>query len=253
MVDIKKILTMSEIELQKLIIRTAKKAGLLIINCSEYIICYSNETRLTLCSHWDTVLDIPKRITEVNDFIFSGIGLGADDKAGVYIMLSLMEQMPESFHFAFFNHEETGMIGSSMFTKLHKELPFNTGGFIGLDRHGDKQFVTYGQGNKKLEKKLGNEYKKETGSCSDCKKLSKEYSLAMVNISVGFYNEHTTEEYLDLIAMNRTLNLVRDKLADCSVTYMITEKEAFDYNKWRSSYKYNDDSNLNEYYNNFGG
>ena len=53
-------------------------------------------------------------------------------------------------------------------------------------------------------------YKVNWGSCSDISELMPSAGIAGVNISVGYYNEHTLEEKIVLAEMENTLSKVKE-------------------------------------------
>ena len=79
------------------------------------------------------------------------------------------------------------------------------GPLIELDRHGPFQFVTYDDDSEKLAAyiaKFG--WKRDVGTFSDIAFFGPAWNLPAVNLSVGYYNEHTYEEYIDLAEMEES-------------------------------------------------
>lgn len=159
-----------------------------------------------LVCHTDTVFDIKpyrRTIFRYKNCLYSnsdGNGLGADDRAGCYILLETMKTYPNKFIFCFFDEEESGCKGSSSFdaTMIVHLISL----WIGFDRKGSKNIATYSYNNKSLMKQIKNklfpDYKIVGGTSTDVTNLSQQTDIACINFSVGYYNEHTPKEKLNL-------------------------------------------------------
>jgi hypothetical protein len=171
--------------------------------------------------------------------------LGADDKAGVTILLYLIEKKIPGLYY-FFVGEEVGCIGSGLASK-RTEIFKKYDRIISFDRRGTTSVITHQSGKRTcsddfadaLVKELnryGLNYKKDsTGVYTD----SAEFSSLIpecTNLSVGYYKEHTHEEHQDI---NHLILL-------CSVVAKID---------WESLPTKRDTSKIewdNEYYYNWG-
>jgi len=179
-----------------------------------------NGDKYLLVAHADTVRDQyqlctkkkkkSKKVTAARDIKFNGIyyytddnqPLGGDDRAGVYIILRLIEKglRPPVL---ITNYEEIGGLGvrefcTSEYIERVKDLYF----FVEFDRRGINQYVTYTPAPRQLEdfvEEYG--FVKEHGSYSDVKTLSEYTNIAHVNLSAGYINEHTDRErvYIDWV------------------------------------------------------
>jgi hypothetical protein len=133
--------------------------------------------------------------------------LGADDKAGVTILLYLIEKkIPGTYYF--FIGEEVGCIGSGLAAK-RTEIFKQYDRIISFDRRGTTSVITHQSGKrscsddfaKALAKELnryGLSYQTDsTGVYTD----SAEFVSVIpecTNLSVGYYKEHTHEEHQDI-------------------------------------------------------
>jgi hypothetical protein len=187
-----------------------------------------------VCVHLDTVSQIKpalhqltlesKRVLKLSlQPALTGIirCLGADDRAGVWIALELIHHfgLDCPYEFGFFDAEERGGIGSSVFADDIFELsdcPYQC--FIGLDRGsrgGLQNIATYGYDNMQLLdliQEAAPGYLIQNGSFSDCSNLSESFTTEGVpcfNLSVGYQNEHSVSESLDLPMMIETLELLK--------------------------------------------
>lgn len=143
-------------------------------------------------------------------------GLGADDKNGIYITLMQIQNFRENVSFIFSTNEEAGgylyLLTQELETDL-MELPYA----LIFDRKGSSDII--GTSNNyccdDLEtaiKVVGSEYgyKPTTGVFSDCDELCS--YLPCVNLSCGYYQAHTTEEYTKPAELWKA-----NKLADCLI------------------------------------
>jgi hypothetical protein len=169
---------------------------------------------VALVSHLDTVHRKPNRdcmyVDERKGVAWSPNGLGADDRAGVYAIIQLVKAGFRP-HIIFTHGEESGGTGAHALTKF--SLPFDVKFMIELDRRGSDEAVFYDCGNKEFQDKiLSFGPKKGYGTFSDISILGPAYDIATVNLGIGYYNEHTTNEYLVIDEMWDTINVVSDIL-----------------------------------------
>lgn len=170
---------------------------------------YDNGSSICLVAHADTLTHNNIVIHEKNGILTNKHGiLGADDRAGCYAIYRLIN---ENCNYLITLGEECGGIGAKY---AARELPF-TGVklFIELDRRGCNEYVFYSYdlhpSVKKYIKSFG--YIENYGSYSDIA----EFDCAPgVNISIGYYNQHTQRESLHLDEMELTINRVKMMLAN---------------------------------------
>lgn len=171
------------------------------------------KSRTIFAAHLDTAC---RQQVDVKHSIYNGIVstagntvLGADDKAGVTVMLYMIKnKIPGTYYF--FVGEEVGCIGSSDAA----EKGFFMGAYdriISFDRRGTSSVITHQSGKRccsdefaqALSKELNKEknlfYRKDnTGVYTD----SAEFINLIpecTNVSVGYYNEHTFNETQDIL------------------------------------------------------
>lgn len=163
-----------------------------------------------------------KRNTTHNPIIVDGVvqstsdvGIGADDRSGIAI-LWLLKDMGHSLLIV--DGEERGMIGSSWIMSHNKDIADkinNEHSFaIQFDRRGSSDFKCYSVGSDEFRGYLQKEtlYSEPerfsfTDICTLCTKVTG------VNLSVGYYNEHTAREILVIKEWMVTLNMVRHWLS----------------------------------------
>lgn len=137
----------------------------------------------------------------------SGCGLGADDRAGC-AMLYLLVNTGHSILVT--DGEEQGTLGSKWLIKAHPGIfsEINQGHqfVVQLDRHGCENFVHYGKATEAFENYVKKEmdYDPKPGRSSDIKILCD--TVCGVNLCIGYYNEHSSAEYLDQEEWAKTLH-----------------------------------------------
>jgi putative aminopeptidase FrvX len=179
-----------------------------------------------LSAHMDTVRGVraDKKVIE-RDGIFSatlpdgkrGI-LGADDRAGIAIILNVLEHIPESFNgvikVAFSREEEIGCIGASNMDKsFYKDVNLA----IVVDRNGNRDIVVgcsnafcsdaVGDFMEEVSQVAGMDYKCVEGGISDAVVFS-ENGVNSINLSAGYFYEHTEREFVSIFNMEDTSTLI---------------------------------------------
>jgi len=202
--------------------------------CNYVVFIPYNCNNIGIVSHIDTVGTQLPTITQ-NNYTISNTNsnsvLGGDDRCGVAIALKTFleyesNNIEEKPMFLFFNFEETSSMGASQFLIDYMDkLPelFAIKYFIGLDRQGYNEYVVYNPLDFKSEEILSNYcnsfglYEK-MGSTSDVRILSEILNIPSFNISVGYYNQHTSKEYIDKLAFvtsyNRLLQMLKNPITE---------------------------------------
>lgn len=148
------------------------------------------------------------------DKIMAEEGIGGDDRCGVYSILRVIKAGYKPY-VLFTTDEEIGGIGASKFCDKYSSLPVNC--FIELDRKGSNDCVRYDDENEDLTNQFSKYgFKEAFGSFTDICILSDTYKISGVNLSVGYYNQHTNSEYVIMSELNNTITKVMDFLVDKS-------------------------------------
>lgn len=181
-----------------------------------------------LVAHMDTVFPIkPKKIyyNKAQDIIFNpepNNGLGGDDRCGVYAILKLLKKYRP--YVLFTEDEEIGCVGAIKATKklLIPDIKY----IIEFDRRGENDCVFYDCGNETFMNYVESfGFKTARGSYSDIVELSNAWDVASVNLSCGYYHEHTPNEYVVFSQLEQTI-----KKADLMLS-KIKEAPRFEYQK----------------------
>lgn len=163
-------------------------------------------------------------IREGNTLRRDGGILGADDRAGIGLILDVLDvliqnQLPCHLKFAFTVEEENGQQGAEQISHaFFQGVDFA----ISLDRRGtndivvksseyvycveqEARFIT--ECSKRLWKAPELHYKPVEGRRSDLRVWS-QLGVPSVNLSIGYFDEHTSSEYLNLDAWHRAHDLL---------------------------------------------
>lgn len=149
-------------------------------------------------------------LLRVNDYLIGfhegeQIGIGHDDKAGIYFALNFAKETRQPLMIIFSKDEEVGCIGTDLL-----DVDFNNITLaVQLDRRGASDISDFTNGVETVSKQfkdLCKPYLKEHGYkftrtiYTDVGQLKKEHKVnfCCVNISTGYYNEHTDQEFLKI-------------------------------------------------------
>ena len=161
-----------------------------------------------LVAHLDTVHREPvKTICYSVDgsIMMSPEGIGGDDRAGVYMIHQLIRK--HRCHVLFCEDEEMGGIGANAFVESSIKLEIHY--ILEFDRHGFNDTVFYDCENPEFTKFVTSfGFEKKQGSFSDISILAPALKVAAVNISAGYYNEHTRHEYINLQVIEKNIERV---------------------------------------------
>lgn len=225
---------------------------------TKFIMGDGNGATIHLNSHMDTVAkcEADKRITISESGVYRAINsdgqygvLGADDRAGIATILTILNfkdllDFNGTIKVSFYREEEIGCVGSSNSDLgFLKDVDFS----ITFDRHGSSDIVIGGMGQPfacdevgvwldDLSRKQGFEFTPCEGGISDACTVS-ETGVNAINLSVGYYNEHTTNEYLVFDELHTSMRFGFEIISDLNnVVHGFTSvpKE----NKWVKSWDY---------------
>jgi hypothetical protein len=198
--------------------------------------------------------------------------LGADDKAGLVVLLALIEKEIPGLYY-FFLGEERGCIGSRKVAELHSKFKIDhINKVVSFDRRGYDSVITHQMSGRccsntfaqelstKLNEKSKNLFENSfkyspdpTGIYTDSAQFINIYAEC-TNISVGYHNEHTHSETQDIDHLDKlcqtvtlidweTLTIERDPLKtdyyDDDIEYEFGYSQS--YPKYSSKYKDIDD------------
>ena len=216
----------SQPQLKKALISELTRMGYRTTTKKGFIYAAGNLPVL-LVAHLDTVHR--KRVKTIcyspdGKIIMSPQGIGGDDRAGVYMIMNIIKDYP--CHVLFCEDEEQGGIGAGAFikSKITPEVNY----IVELDRRGNNDAVFYDCDNPDFtEFVTGFGFAEDFGSFSDISIIAPELGIAAVNISAGYYNEHSPHEYVDMEEIENNIKRVGKMIATPSPTFEYMEDTRF--------------------------
>ena len=196
-----------------------------VVETPDYIYAEGN-IPIALCAHMDTVWEDYKGqkkhmyYDRYKECMWCPEGAGFDDKVGIFLIIKIITSGLKPCIILSCN-EEIGGLGASEIAKLDcpfKELKY----CIELDRMGSNDCVFYSCANKEFidyVETFG--FKFNYGSFSDISRFCPAWGIAGVNLSVGYVDEHTTNERLYVKAMLRTLSRVKKMLTADTIPFFV--------------------------------
>lgn len=194
-----------------------------IIETSDYI-CAVGDIPIALCAHLDTVWEDYKGqgkhmyYDKYKECMWCPEGAGFDDKVGIFLVIKIVSSGLKP-HIILSCNEEIGCLGASEVAKM--ECPFKCLKYcIELDRMGTNDCVFYSCDNPEFVNYVETfGFKKNWGSFSDISRICPAWGVAGVNLSVGYLEEHSTNERLYVKAMLRTLSRVKRMLTQEDIPF----------------------------------
>lgn len=192
---------------------------------SDYILCEGN-IPVMVVAHMDTVFKAPPTkiyYDQRQHVMWSPDGLGADDRAGVFAIMKIIQHGYRP-HVCFTTDEESGGLGARVLIKEKPQAPFNIKYIIQLDRQGSIDCVFYSCENVNFQEYVEQYgFITDWGSFSDISVICPRWKIAGVNLSVGYLNEHSKIETLHTDALYSTIHRVEEMMND------IKEAPCFEY------------------------
>lgn len=189
-----------------------------IIATKDYLVA-EGDIPLCLIAHMDTVFSEPPYefyYDREERVMWSPQGAGFDDRVGIAMILQIL-MCGYKPHVIFTSGEESGGIGARNLVASYPKMPFKLKPkfLIELDRQGDNDSVFYCCDNKNFEKYVnGFGFKTATGTFTDISIIMPAWDICGVNFSVGYWDEHSKIERLDMDVVYNTLYKVTNILED---------------------------------------
>ncbi|MEJ5365406.1 MAG: hypothetical protein WHS86_09915 [Desulfosoma sp.] len=188
----------------------------------------SRKDRIVLVAHADTVWTLwgrertsrPHRVVRENGIFRSeSSGLGADDRAGCAILWLLKDS---GHSLLVTDGEEKGQLGSWFLVEecpdIYDEINETHGFMVEFDRRNAADFKCYDVGTDDFRSYVASvtgyaepDRRAFTDICTLCR------DICGVNLSVGYYHEHSAQEYLSIREWRHTLDLCRSWLGSADL------------------------------------
>lgn len=145
--------------------------------------------------------------------MFCPQGAGFDDKAGIFAIIQIIRKGLRP-HIIFTTDEEKGCLGADKLGRI--KCPFDDLRYIiQLDRRGANDCVFYDCDNPEFTKYVEQfGFVEAIGSFTDICSICPEWKVAGVNLSIGYYNEHSVAETLYVGQMLDTIEKVANMLEE---------------------------------------
>jgi hypothetical protein len=207
---LRKCLKLSQHDLKRALKSELQRAGYRPVTAPGYLYA-KGTTPVLLVAHLDTVhKKLPTVINDNHGILSSPEGIGGDDRAGVYAILEMLDLRP---HVLFCEDEEIGGIGAKRFASSSIEPDVDY--IVELDRMGAYDAVFYDCDNAQFTEFVESYgFLEDFGSFSDISTIAPALGIAAVNLSVGYFNQHTSHEFIDTHVLDYTVTRVRLMLAD---------------------------------------
>ena len=178
-----------------------------------------------------------------NLFIKSGMirgkkcALGADDCNGIYIILEMLKNH-DDLKVIFTVEEEMGTKGA-MEAIYNDEFLSNISYFIQPDRRGKSDLITETNGIRCCSQEFLDDltpiatnfkYSPEMGTFTDVGIFCEFKNIAGINVSCGYYNEHTINEYTVISELQNSMNFINNILSNLqNKQYILSDSEMQSY------------------------
>ncbi len=200
---LKKILRMTQTELYDFVVEELNKYYKKVITQEKKeFVAAKGDIPIVLVAHLDTVFNEEGRKEMLifhdpeEDVTWSPNGLGTDDRAGVLMILRIIQKTKLRPCILFTTDEESIGTGAEAVAKKKQELFGDISYVIELDRQGYKECVFYDCDNPEFQKFIENfGFETKIGTFTDISIICPEWGVAGVNLSVGYYYEHSYIEY----------------------------------------------------------
>lgn len=210
------LMKLSEKGLRKVILRFLRKHyDSDRIHIGQKYIMALGDIPVALAAHMDTVFkELPKTFfyDQEKTTMWSPDGMGADDRAGIYAIITIIQSgyRPTVI---FTTEEECGGLGAAALVTDFPSAPTDLKYVIQLDRRGANDCVFYDCDNIEFVSYVESfGFKEEYGSFTDISTICPVWGIAGVNLSVGYYNEHSFNEILNIAYLHDTMKKVKRML-----------------------------------------
>ena len=211
-----------------------------VIVTKDYIVAIGN-IPIALVAHMDTVFKIPVSdlyYDKQKGVLWSPEGLGADDRAGIFAIIKILQDGYRP-SIILTTGEESGGLGASALVETHPKCPIpNLKYMIQLDRHGTNDCVFYDCYCPEFVNYVESfGFCERWGSFTDISFLMPEWQIVGVNLSVGYEDEHSHSEILNINPLFDTIRKVKQMLSETDIpNFIYDEQVAINSAWWRTAH-----------------
>lgn len=234
--NFERILRMSQKSLKRGLVEELKRLGYKDIEAPNGFVYAQGKIPVLLVAHLDTVhKKLVRTICYSRDgkIMMSPEGIGGDDRAGVYMILQIIQK--HSCHVLFCEDEEIGGHGARDFanSKIRPKANY----IVEMDRRGSNDAVFYHCANPEfVDFVCSFGFEEAIGSFSDISVIAPRLGIAAVNISAGYYNEHQKHEFIDLKVLEHNIARISEMVQRPSELFEYMEQQ-FNERLWQNSFE----------------
>lgn len=189
--------------------------------------------------------DFQERQMKEQEEIYDEAGVGGDDKCGIWACLKILDLLPKC-KAVFFASEESGCIGSNNIDlNTFEHSPY----IIGIDRRGNNDIIfdisgpisssLFIEDVKTISDLYG--YSSAFGMSTDVGTLSKrDVGVSCMNMSCGYYNPHTSEEFVSIPDLFKATDMAIDIIEHLSYSRYDFKRPVYERTPWVYSGYQND-------------
>ena len=206
-----------------------------IITTKDYIIAIG-DIPIALVAHMDTVFKFPVSnlyYDQKKGVLWSSEGLGADDRAGIFAIIKILQDgLRPSVILT--TGEEEGGVGACAICEKYPECPIpGLKYMIQLDRHGTNDCVFYDCYCPEFVDYVESfGFCERWGSFTDISFLMPEWQIVGVNLSVGYEDEHSKQEILCINPLFDTIKKVKKMLAETDIPDFLYDEVVATQSAW---------------------
>lgn len=215
-----RLVSLSEKDMVKAMSQYLKAKYKDVIITKDYIIALG-DIPIALVAHMDTVFKFPVSdlyYDQKKGVLWSPEGLGADDRAGIFAILKILQDgLRPSVILT--TGEEEGGVGACAICERYPECPIpGLKYMIQLDRHGTNDCVFYDCYCPEFVDYVESfGFCERWGSFTDISFLMPEWQIVGVNLSVGYEDEHSRQEILCINPLFDTIKKVKKMLTETEI------------------------------------
>jgi hypothetical protein len=215
-----KLVSLTEAGVAKAMAQYLKSKYDKVIVHKDFIIAFG-DIPIALVAHMDTVFKFPVSdlyYDQKKGVLWSPEGLGADDRAGIFAIIKILQDgLRPSIILT--TGEEEGGVGACALIEKYPECPFpGLKYMIQLDRHGTNDCVFYDCYCPEFVDYVESfGFCERWGSFTDISFLMPEWQIVGVNLSVGYEDEHSKQEILNINPLFDTIKKVKKMLGETEI------------------------------------